>query len=526
MKTKVIAAVCAVLVVLSGCSGGNGTTGKGTLDFKGYPIETNEKLTYWTGINTAISTVVDNAGKTEFAKELAKKTGVEIEWIHPAAGQEDTTLSLLIASNQMPDMVEYNWAGYNGGAAKSLKEEIILPLNEIMEKNAPNFKKYLGDNPEIDKMVKTDDGKYYAFPFIRGDKRLLISVGTLIRRDWLEELGLNMPATAEEMENVLRAFKEKKGASAPLSFEAGELDKFLGNFSTTSEFYVDDNGKIQYGPLDDRYEYALRTLNKWYAEGLFDPNFISTDATALDAKVLGGQTGITVKSGGGGLGTWLDNKKNTGESFDMVGMPYTAARAGEKNTYYRVESNYPGYGSVAITSSCKNVDLAARFLDYGYSEEGEILYNYGTEGVSYEKKDGQYIYTDEVMSNPDGLTVAQGMAKYFRASMAGPFVQQRGYIDQFYFRPAQQETLDAWLAGYDNVKSHVLPPISKTEEETKEYSSIMNEVNKYLATSRTEFINGNASFDKYNDFKDQLKKLKIDRAVEITQAAYDRYMKK
>ena len=104
-----------------------------------------------------------------FFKELMKKTGVTIEFIHPSQGQESESLNLLLASGYLPDLIENNWYGFTGGPEKALSDGYILPLNDVFKQYSPNLNKYLSDNPEIDKMVKTDAGKYYVYPFIRGD---------------------------------------------------------------------------------------------------------------------------------------------------------------------------------------------------------------------------------------------------------------------------------------------------------------------------------------------------------------------
>lgn len=518
-KLKKIAAVsCTISLLLAGCGNG-GKVSKSDFKFDQYPMETEEKLTYWCSLNTAVSSVVDNFAKTEYAKELQKRTGVEIEYMHPATGQESTSLSLMIASDQMPDMIETTWSTYGGGPEQSIKEGIIYPLNDYLE-HAPNLKKFLEENPEIDKMVKTDDGTYYAFPFIREDKRLLISVGNLIRTDWLEELGLKEPTTIAEMETVLKTFKEKKSADAALSFKSSDRSKFLGNFSTSTSFYLED-GKIVYGPLTENYKYALETMKRWYDEGLLDPNFVSVNNTALTANVLNGQTGLTINTGGGGLGTWLDNMK--GKDFDMSGIAYTKISDDKEVSYFSVDTNYPGYGSVAITTACKNPELAVRWLDYGFSEEGYILNNFGIEGVSFEKKGDEYVYTDLIFNNPDGLTMSQAMANYFRSSLAGPFVQSKNYINQFYYRPQQQQALDKWLTNFDIASKNTIPNISKTEDEAKEYSSIMAEISKYESKMFTNFILGTTPLDDYDKFVEEIKGLNIDRAIEIQEDALERY---
>ena len=342
----------------------------------------------------------------------------------------------------------------------------------------------------------------------------------MIRTDWLKELGLKEPETIAEMETVLRAFKEKKGATAPLSFKAGDRTKFLGNFSTSASFYLED-GKVVYGPLTENYKFALETMKRWYDEGLFDPNFVSVDSAGLTANVLNGKTGITINTGGGGLGTWLDNMK--GKDFEMSGMAFTRISDDKEVAFFPVETNYPGYGSVAITTACKNPELAVRWLDYGYSEDGYVLNNFGTEGVSFEKNGDGYVYTDLIFNNPEGLTMSQAMAKYFRSSSSGPFVQSKDYINQFYYRPQQQKALDAWLTNFDVASKNTIPNISKTEDEAKEYSSIMSEISKYEGKMFTNFVNGTTSLEEYDKFVEEIKGLNIDRAIEIQEAALERY---
>ena len=70
-----------------------------------------------------------------------------------------------------------------------------------------------------------------------------------------------------------------------------------------------------------------------------------------------------------------------------------------------------------------------------------MLFNFGVEGVSYEMKDGYPTYTDEVMKNPDGLSITQALSKYNLASYSGPFVQDRRYVEQYSALPQQKRPL-------------------------------------------------------------------------------------
>ena len=102
----------------------------------------------------------------------------------PAAGQSKDALNILLASGDLPDMIEYNWFDFPGGPEKAIADGYILRLNDIIDKYAPHYKKYLEEHPEIDKMLKTDNGSYYTFPFLRGDPLLQVYQGPIVRADW------------------------------------------------------------------------------------------------------------------------------------------------------------------------------------------------------------------------------------------------------------------------------------------------------------------------------------------------------
>ena len=90
--------------------------------------------------------------------------------------------------------MEWQWLNsYPGGPEKAIDDGVIIAPERYHRQYCPNLKKYLEENPDIDKMVKTDEGHYYAFPFIRGEAGLCYTVGGFIRQDWLDELGLEVP---------------------------------------------------------------------------------------------------------------------------------------------------------------------------------------------------------------------------------------------------------------------------------------------------------------------------------------------
>ena len=385
---------------------------------------------------------------------------------------------------------------------------------------------YLKEHPEVDKMIKTDDGHYYVFPFIRGDEKLCNTIGLMLRQDWLEELNLEVPETIDEWHTVLTAFKNEKGVAAPYCPEwtredFKDNDPFAYAFNTCRSFYLGDDGKVKFGAVEENYKKYLELMNQWYAEGLIDPDMATLKFDQVSAKMTNGSAGVSIGFAGSRMGAWITAAQANDPNYMLVAAPYPTLEKGAKPEFGQMDNQYPGTASVAITTSCKDVERAARLLDYAYGEEGHMLFNFGVEGESYEMKDDYPTYTDWVMKNPDGWPVSQAMSAYIRGNYNGPFVQDMRYLEQYYTIDQQKETPDVW--GDTNAKAHKMPPVTPTSEESKEYSIIMNEINTYRDEMVLKFIFGTESLDNFDTYVKNIESMGLDRALEIQNAALERY---
>lgn len=262
-------------------------------------------------------------------------------------------------------------------------------------------------------------------------------------------------------------------------------------------------------------------MNKWYEEGLLDPNYLTSDKKARDAAVTTGQAGALWGAVGGGIGKYMEAAQATDPDFELVGAP-SPTLDGTSTPMSGYKADYAGLSGMAITSNCKNVELAVKFLDYGYSEEGNMLYNFGTEGVSYEMQDGKPVYTSLITNNPDGLTMAQAMSYYIGAShMGGGFVQDLDYYNQYLARQQQRDAVKTW--SETDAANTLIPPIALTAEESAECGSIDTDIWTLVDENVAAFIAGERSIDEFDDFVEEVKSLDVDRAIEIKQAALDRY---
>lgn len=491
-----------------------------------------ETLTYWVGMNSAIATKVQSFNDIEMYKEREKETGVHIEFIHPALGQESEQFNLMLASKKLPDIIEYSWANYVGGPQAAIDDGLIIALDDYIDK-APNFKARLEEKSELGDLYRkgstTDDGHYYGFTTLNtGDYRIF--AGPCIRRDWLDELNLGIPETIDDWTNVLRAFKEKNGVTAPLTgllsqFCTGTDSAFVGAFGVGNRLYQED-GKVKYGPMEDGYKEFLETAHMWYTEGLIDQDLSSNKDTLVDSKITKGESGALALSFlGGGLGRYLKQKETEDPNFDLVGAPYPVKNKGEVNKFTCIEEDVNTLKTVAITTACKNPEKAIEWLDYWYGEDGYMLMNFGVEGESYNMVDGKPVYTDEILNNPEGLSINESLSLYCRATAPAPGIKQAPeYLEQYYSYKQQQESLEMWKVNTPEGRKTKIAYLNAKNDEADTLSSIKAELNTYVNEKIWNFVTGKESLDKYDDFRNELKtKFNIEEYISIIQAQLDRY---
>lgn len=522
-KKQVISILLAAAMsasMLSGCGKPQETT-TGSVGGYGdkYPIKTDNTLTYWVNFWNQSSSGVTNFAELPFYKAVEEKTGIKVNFTHPATDEQN---NMMLASGEYLDILEMDFYNHPGGPSTAIEEGYIIPLNDYLQ-YAPNLMNYLKENPELDKMCKTDEGVYYAFPFIRGDKTLIVYSGLMLRQDWLDELGLEVPETIDEWHDVLTAFKEKKNVEAPLGFLTMSLKNsaaFAGAFDVRSGLYV-DNGVVKYGEAEPGYKEYLQLLRQWYVEDLIDKNVASLDNKILDSNVLDGKTGAMIGNVGGGMGKWTAAMEELDPKFKLVAAPYPTKNKGERVRFSQFDNMVQAAGSASISTACKDIELAMRYLDYGYSDEGRMLFNFGEEGVSYNMIDGYPTYTDLILKNPDGKSFTDALYLYARPGGNGPFIQDPRYMEQSASLPEQKEALKLW--SDTDADQTQLPRIILTPEESRKITRIKSDLDTYTSEAFFSFILGSMSFDSYDAYLNQLKAIGVDEYVKVYQDAYDRY---
>ena len=280
------------------------------------------------------------------------------------------------------------------------------------------------------------------------------------------------------------------------------------------------------GLIEDSRKDFIQKMADWYAEGLLDNVWMQADKKSTQTDFVSGNCILGYAPFGQGLGNYtkamMEADPNFKEDYIQAAAPVTSTK-GKNAKFSKMNNIYDQSGaSAAISSQCKNVKAAVWLLDWLYSEEGQICYNFGIEGESYEMKDGKPVYTDLIMNNPDGMSVAQALAAYTRASTSGAGIQSEDYIDQYYAQDNQKKALE--LSMKTDMGEHMFPPTSVSEENQDRYSEIMSQVKTLADEMEASFICGTTPMSEWDSYQQKLKDAGIEEAVQMMQEAYDTYM--
>lgn len=501
----------------------SGTEAGEASEFAGYPIDTDETLTLWTN-QIKPSSTVSGWEESPFHVTLAEMTGIDIDYTFPASGtDEGQAFNLMISDSNLPDMI---WYSFMGNAESYIEDGIIRDLTDLLPKYAPNYWKFLQENPYYDKSLKTDSGKYYGFGFFRESRWQSVYHGPMVRQDWLDECGLPMPETIDDWETTIRAFHDKYGAKFAFTptwrVSPGMAGAFGAYGTINMTIYINEEGKLQIAQMQDEWKEYIGWLHKLNEEGLIDPDIVTLDDTGLRTKAANGLVGLT-NTNMSALNNFILDAQTSGNGAKWVGCPYPVMNKGEKTSAIFCED--PVVPIVAgITTSCpeEKVELALRWLDYPFSDEGFLYWNFGTEGVSYEMVDGEPHFTDLILKSELGAAEAAGL--YTGEGGWGCGIQALGMVQQK-LDPTVVAAGDLWYNGNEDAGSWVYPSaVTMTPDESTESSTIYNSMDTYVKEMALKFITGEESLDDFDTFVQTLNDMGAERMLEIRQAAYDRFL--
>ena len=491
-------------------------------------VKEPDKITMWSSFGWRDSGVGYEGAR--FVDIIEEVCNVEIEFVDSVGSTE--AMSILIGTNTLPDLV---WCGKTeiaGGINQLYIDGGVLAFNDLMDQGLmPNLTNIYENCPQLAKQASTEDGKYIAAGKIdtcemTGEQPIIsYTGGFLIRQDWLDELGLKVPETVQELEEVLVAFKEKKGA---LGFAASWQGK--SNFILSTAFGINqadsftlDNGVVKYGAYEDVYKDFLTLQHKWMELGIIDPDTYTQDQDTFWSKMATGKYGLVYGFRGGEF-----NKIHTFENYDQMNwqpIPFMPLEKGESFDFSLISDNLNLYSDnmlLFIPSNSKNPEAAARVIDFLYSEEGTDLLTWGIEGESYEVVNGEKAYTKNITENADGLSLTVALEVYCGEILnsVGVMNKQKD-IDRTLAWEEQVTANEAWELNNPGAPT-ALPTVTLTEAEIEEANAIKTDLDTFVDENRLNFILGTRSLDEFEKYQEEMKEMGVEKLIKIYQAAYDR----
>ncbi|WP_167836353.1 extracellular solute-binding protein [Lactimicrobium massiliense] len=504
---------------------------KGETDQETYPIS-DEKitLTMWYPMAGSMGNLADfNDG--EFWQWLEDKTNIHIEFIVPPAGSEAESFNLLFTSDNLPDIIynQVDQQSYRDGMDACIDDGYVVDMSQYLD-IAPNYVSWLNSIDGVDKNVFTDSGKMYGmWGFWDNMENGYADQGLSIRKDFLDKVGMDVPKTYDDWEKVLTAFKDQLGIEAPLYTSKYGIDngEFMAGYGVAPYFYQHD-GQIKYGPMEDGYKDYLTMMHDWYEKGLLDPDFSTRQSSGITADsdmILNDKVGALVDYGTRMTDAYI-SRGATNPDFWAVAAPQPKKSADSADPAWRmVSGNYMNMLNVCtlVNAKSEHIKEAIKWLDTFYAKDVYLNANYGIdseEGVVWnaDPKDGHRIGNyDFRYHNPDGLDSATVAVKYWAKN---PNIRvEAAQIEQM---PKERSAAYPIWSKYEPT-DFIPTTCTMTADENTEYSNLYVEIESYVQENNVKFINGERSLDEYDDYRNTLKDMGIDRCIELRQAALDRY---
>lgn len=491
-------------------------------EFKLPIVDEPVTLTYFNADDTNAAIITNDWNDNEFYQEMERRTGVHLDFETVSSADYQTNFNLMIASGKLADLIYVGASYYAEGVDAAIDDGYFLDLTDKVEEYMPNYNAIRTSDIQYELLSTTDSGRLGAVYELRQSKQGPW-LGLWIRQDWLDDLGLDTPVTFDDYHEVLTAFKEEKGATAPLilnwSGSDGEFGTMSGGLNVLNSWQLDETGKVNFGPYMDAWKEYVTIMHQWYEEGLIDPDFMATDERTADmAKVVTGASGLFAA-----LYTMPSVYEASSEDPNMNLAPVNPPVKNEGDEIHiRLRDSYTS-GNTAISADCENWEVALRYLDYLYTEEGALLANYGVEGDTFEfDENGDPVYTDKIVNNENGWTMTQTMASYLCPS-AG-IANWSDWTRELAGVPEKdQACYDVWSEADDTWR---LPSsVSLTQEESTERAALYADISTIVKEQTAQFISGALDIESnWDAYIASLESSGIERAIEITQAAYDRYV--
>ena len=549
-------ALCMMVALLAGC-GGSGTVGgasagldvdPATLQF---PLADKAEISGLTNFPAGTESEPNN--RTIF-KRLEEQTNVHVNWKTIQSDQWGDNISLEMANaSTLPDFV-FN-AGFNDtDLLKYAKQGVIINLEEYIDKYMPNLKKVFEQAPEYRAMCTDADGHIWALPWIEQlgyEKTAIQTIGDMpfINTDWLNFLGLSMPTTTDEFEQVLIAFRDNADAlKAEFNIDGdiipmacimndGDQDPAIiingfgegyGDPDRGRHIAVTDDKKVICTATTEGFRKGISWLHELYAEGLIDPEAFTQEWSTYVAKGKSGRYGVCFSWDVANIASVSMDDLIAGKGW----VPIPALAADVKNITPQNGSFTSGFdrGRCVVTAAAKNPALVCAWLDQMYDPMQSPQNNWGT----YGEEDDFDIFVMGTNSNGDPMLQhaplgdASPVEVREAECVGGPLAILDSYYDVYVTCPDDAQYRLDWIKDIytpDMNGKYVFPNVFMTTEDTKTISNLQADITTRINTAKSDWVMNGFTDADWDQLQADLQAYKLDEYLSIMQKYLDEFYK-
>ncbi|MDR1325823.1 MAG: extracellular solute-binding protein [Treponema sp.] len=531
---------------------GTGTTGTTTLIRTDDPNNFNAVGT-WPAVKqkAAFTMLVDMDGaKVNRANDMVvvqdfeQKTNIQAQINNFPYATALERKNIMVATGDYPDVIA-GWIVTGNDVMTWANEGLIIPLETLIEQYTVNIKTALSLTG-VRQSMTLPDGHIYSPPYPYQEP--LVTYSPWINRLWLEQLGLQMPTTTDELKQVLIAFRDRipavngqkiiPFAAEPNNFSVGELAGWFGvNASrrgANAGGFAIINGQIQSTLTSNEYKAAIKFFADLYKEGLVDPELFTQEVAMYTAKNNLKLYGVMYDYG---PLAWKQQERPAGWTqgdieTDFDPMPVLKA-PGVTNPVWRRNC----YGitlfrnQFVITDKAKNPITILRWLDYVYSQDASPATDRGPLGVKWEKV-GDRTYREIFKAiGQNGWTQADEdkyawgnvfpppLPRFHRNNPGLPENLRTEVLPPVGLRPGYdyQGVRDALYEPYLDER---IPDLWLSQDVAKRRADIQTAISSYVDQKEAEWVSGQANIDaEWDAYIAQLNRLGLQELTAIIRNA-------
>lgn len=475
-------------------------------------------------------------------KEIQERTGINVDF--QVAINYEAYLPMMSAKTYPHIITAGNLSKYPGRMAGLHDDGISIALNDYMDEYMPNFKAIVEEYPKIGQDLRLNDGEYTFLSTLYdvnddAQRALTSKGGLMIRADWLDNVGMDIPTNMNEWYEVLKAFKlqDPNGNGAqdeePFIACSSGWKYFLPAYGIDDDpsIMVDENGEeyVVFGYMTENYKEYLTEMNKWHTEGVLYNMFEDTSLEKMQERVTQNFAGAwkgnvnhideTLSS------SYINQLKEKAPEVEFAAVPWPKTADGYQWCFSDISSFHADTTVITDNAVKAGVDTAAAYLlDYLLSEEGSTLLTWGIEGESYEEVGGEKQLMDGMNDMIDFYGTKVAKINTYADNLTVAFPARADIVADFVFAQKSEEYKEVsytWAQGDTSYK--MLAPCQLSVELEAESNTIEDEMLNYISKMRNRFITGRIPLTEYDTYVEQVKLLGGDTYQNIWQQAYDEY---